>query len=51
MKENRYLFKVYGEYSDYFAMSLTEKDFEVISKFLDEFNSSVENVSIKVAKE
>ena len=46
MKRN-ITFGVYGEYDDYFSMELDEKEYEVIKKFVAEFNLNVENVSIK----
>ena len=39
-------FGVKGEYEDYFGMELTDEEYEVIQKFLKEFNANVDNVSI-----
>lgn len=46
MKQN-ITFKVCGEYEDYFSMELDDKEYEVIKKFVEEFNLNIDNVSIK----
>ena len=38
------------EYEDYFGMKLTEEEYKIIQKFLNEFNANVNNVSIKEVK-
>lgn len=43
-------FSVKGEYEDYFGIELSEEEYKVIQKFLNEFNAEVENVSIKEIK-
>ena len=43
-------FSVKGEYEDYFGMKLTEEEYKIIQKFLNEFNANVNNVSIKEIK-
>lgn len=43
-------FSVKGEYEDYFGIELSEEEYKVIQKFLDEFNTNVDNISIKEIK-
>ena len=43
-------FSVKGEYEYYFGMKLTEEEYKIIQKFLNEFNANVNNVSIKEIK-
>ena len=43
-------FSVKGEYEDYFGVELTEEEYKVIQKFLNEFNANVNNVSIEEIK-
>lgn len=43
-------FSVKGEYVDYFGMELTEEEYKIIQKFLNEFNTNVNNVSIEEIK-
>lgn len=43
-------FSVKGEYEDYFGIELSEEEYKVIQKFLNEFNAEVKNVSIKEIK-
>ena len=43
-------FSVKGEYDDYFGIELTEEEYKVIQKFVNEFNANVDNVSIEEIK-
>ncbi len=43
-------FSVKGEYADYFGMELSEEEYKIIQKFLNEFNANVNNISIEEIK-
>lgn len=43
-------FSVKGEYEDYFGIELTSEEYEIVQKFINEFNANVDNVSIEEMK-
>ena len=43
-------FGVFGEYDDFFSMNIDKNDLQIIESFISNFNSEVQNVSIRIEK-